>query len=249
MRPFTLAVLCVVPAAAQIAAPSAGFVRDAGGEVRPVAGVSGAFTLPPGSGLQALWGAFSGRVGLWLTADKLVLTDASGQPADSYPVSGPGAAAAFSRSGASGVVWLAASGELLAFPGWQPRPVPAWNGSPVALSLNRGVLKAVIQQDGGLWLAESSLEDGAILAQRLLPAWEAPVLLLPDGTLLHSTDDAVVVSPPDGSDQRIETASRPGAIEAMGPGWAAIRCGGLVYALNLSTLELHRLPHSSGGVQ
>jgi hypothetical protein len=170
------------------------------------------------------------------------LADAFGQALDYYPATGPTGVAAFRSGGEAGLVWIGGSGELLSFPGWREQPVPDWNGTPVALALTRRALKAVVRQQDGLWLVESSLADGSILSQRALPSREAPVLLNSDGSMLHSADGAVILSLANGFEQRIDIPARPETMEAMGPGWAAIRAAGVVYALNLSTCQLHRLP-------
>lgn len=228
---------------AQLDVPRIGMVRDAGGEVRTVTGVASAFVLAAeGVGLNAVAGEFSGRAGLWQTADRLVLTAADGSEIASRPATGGPVVIAFPASGGTGVVWLAASGELLRFPGWQPLDVPDWGGDPVALAVTRTRLSAVVRRGDALWLVESALADGRVTRARLLPGVAAPMLIENDGTLIYGQDDAVVVSSRDGTEQRLPVTARPSSLERMGDGWIAVCVNGTLYGLRRQTMDLLRLP-------
>lgn len=228
---------------AQLDVPRIGVVRGAGGEVRAVTGVSSAFVVATeGVGLNAVAGEYSGRAGLWQTADRLVLTAADGSEIGSRPAAGGAVVIAFPAAGGTGVVWLAASGELLRFPGWQPLDVPDWGGDPVALAVTRTRLSAVVRRGDALWLVESSLSDGRVTRARLLPGVAAPVLMENDGTLIYAQDDAVVVSGRDGTEQRCPVTARPSSLERMGDGWIAVCVNSSLYALRRQTMDLLRLP-------
>ncbi|MEO8663091.1 MAG: hypothetical protein ABI693_31820, partial [Bryobacteraceae bacterium] len=194
-RSMLLLLAALAPAAlGQIDAPRAGVMRDTGGEVRLISGVPGAFVLRPGNGLMATGGGYCGRLGLWQTADRTVLVDTDGLETDSRDaVTGP-MALACAQGGASAVVWLAASGEMLGLPGWQEMAVPNWKGEPVALAFSgRKALHAVVRRGDGLWLVQSRNEDGMIVNERLLPGVQPPVALLADGTLIHFRDGSLVI--------------------------------------------------------
>ena len=230
----------------QLDVPRIGMVRDAAGDLRAVTGVAGSFALPPAFGLNALSGEFSGLAGVWQLSDRLVMTAPDGTETGSRPAAGGSIVVAFSPGGGSGVVWLAASGELLQFPGWRELDPPDWNGDPLSLAVSRTRLTAVVRRDDGLWLVDSPLAGGRVLRQRLLPGVEPPVLLANDGTLVHAEDAAVMITSRDGTEQRVPVNARPTAFERMGDGWVAVRVEGTIYALRMATLDLWRLPAAAG---
>jgi hypothetical protein len=247
-RSGLLLLTALAPAAlAQIDAPRVGVVRDTGGEVRLISGVPGAFVLRTGNGLIATGGGFCGRFGLWQAADRTVLVDAGGSEMDSRDaVAGP-MVLACAPDGASAVVWLAASGELLNLPGWQQMAVPNWNGELLALAFSgRKALNAVVRRGDALWLVQSRSGDGIIAHERLLPDVHPPVALLTDGTVIHYRDGSLVIEKVRGESIQVLMEPVPIAFEVLASGWLAIRSLDAVYALEWNRADgatpLLRLP-------
>jgi len=243
-----LLLAAVAPAAlAQIDAPRLGLVRDTGGEVRLLTGVPGAFVSRPGNGLKATGGGYCGRFGLWQAADRTVLVDRDGSEIGARDALAGPMVLACAADGASAVIWLAATAELLTLPGWQEMAVPNWKGEVLALAFSgRKALNAVVRRGDALWLVQCRSEDGRISHERLLPDVHPPAALLADGSLIHFRDGSLMLDKVRGESIQVPMETVPVAFEFLSPGWLAVRAANAVHALEWNredgAMPLFRLP-------
>ena len=223
----SLATLCAQPA---VAPPQLGFVQDGGNGLRPAFGIAGNFVLGESFAPAVVSSAFSGSFGLVKTDDSLTVIDRQGQVIASTSTEAGPALFGFSRYGAPAFVYLAAVNQLLAWTGqgFEPTLVdPVASGLSVVLSVGVSTDRQPVivgWQDNCLVQTGFSLADGLSQWQVPLLNVAGPVLLLPNGWLVYSDLNGVVIRRNDQVDTRI-AASLPArfALQQMGSDWIEIR--------------------------
>ena len=207
--------------------PAIGAVADASGALRSVQGVAGSFLLGPAVASGVLSAACSEQLCLAKTGSKIL--SATGE-ADAPP--GP---AVFGFDGDGAVVY---------FP--ETRGLARWRENTL-LPLDQLAVEHVVDQGDDEVLSIRVTEGNIELALRR--DWAAqtsgPVLLLPQG-VLFATEEQLILRQPDGSELRFELAGAE-TLASMGPHYAAIRAGDLIFALRLDPgrEQLFLLPGNS----
>ena len=229
-NPWILALL-ITPVWAQspIAPPVLGFVEDSARALRPAYGVSGNFILGPAVAGAILNQAFSGSVGLLKTDSSLAAFDPKGRLLVSMKAPAGPALFAFSPSGGEALAYLPSSQTLI-----------EWNGSAFTLvsiesqSLGRDDVLAIafpnssqasliVQRPDALWQLQLPLDSRSALSQSALPGIHAPVLTLPSGDLVYSSDGGIVVRRPNGLETHVP-ASLPAkfSLQQMNQYWVEL---------------------------
>ena len=196
-----------------IEVPGIGAIVDSSGALRAVEGVAGNFLL----GFAAVPGVLSAACSeqLCLAKTDTKILSATGET-DAPP--GP---AIFGIDGDEVAVF---------FP--EPRTFARWRNNtlyPLDWQVDGEVVsicadRIAVRRDGHVWIVHPS---GAVVDW--IPDTPGPVLLLEEG-LLFATGDTLVLRRPDAGELRFELAGAE-SITAMGPNYAAVRVGGMVYAL------------------
>jgi hypothetical protein len=231
---------CAAAALAQpaISTPSVGVVRDSAGSVHAVNGIAGNFLIADTGISNAVSAAFSGSAGLIKTDSELLVLDASNQVSARYDVPGGPALFAFDSSGAPALAYY--SGTLFRFREDSLEPVN-WSGDAVAIALAGPQSAAVlVRRDDQLWNVRLSVMSGEVENEALLAGVSAPAALLPDGSVLYTDQDGVVVHDATGAERRAGAGIQADYFERMGKDWIAIRevSGGRLFALRISQPDL-----------
>jgi len=214
--------VCTLACAQGIEVPAIGAVADSSGALRQVQGVAGSFWLGPASVSGVLSAACSERLCLAKTDSKIL--SATGQ------TDAPAGPAIFAFQGAFQGA-LHGDGAIVFFP--EPHLFARWHDDvlePLDWVIDGEVLSVgpkeiAVRRDGEVWIVHS---DGSTVDN--IPEASGPVLLLPNGVVFATQNEIVLRQ--DDNEVRFELADAI-TITAMGPHYAAIHAGGLIYALRI----------------
>ena len=188
--------------------PQIGFMRDAAGGLRPVFGIAGNF-LPRDAVVEGvISAASSGAFALAKTDSAMIALDREGQILASWNAAGGPALFAFSRTGAPALAYLPLLKTLYAWNEGTIRTVPLDDsiigGTVVSMAAREAEHVAmVVQRDDVMWELSIRLETGELESQAALPGVTAPILLLPNGVLIYSDSNGIVIRQPDTSERHI----------------------------------------------
>jgi hypothetical protein len=252
----TIAWLMLASAAAWaqsgLSEPQIGFMLDAAGTVRRVAGIAGSLIVRGAVAGPVLDCAFSGALGVAKLASSVVVVDASGKVVSSDPAPAGHALFGFSRDLQSAVAYYPSAGSFALWRAgaWLPLGLDPeiFESRPLAIGLtDDDHIVAIVERGRLRELVRVRISDGAIEWSEDLPESGA-VLLLSDGSIVDAVKGALVLRNPQGTEMRVELDRRVDALLAMGPGWVeAITAAGPPAALSIGAhrLDVFSLPEAT----
>ena len=231
--------------------PRVGFLQDEGGSLRQVIGVRATFVLGEAFLDEVHSLAFSGRWGLAAAGEEILVFDAQGHIVNRQKAPVGKVLFAFDHAGQPALACFPETSELYLWSRGEFKPLP-WgllhvDGQVKAIAQSsRNIISLVVECDGVLWINNVSLARGHMRFGAILPGVTAPVLLLPDGSLIYGNGNDVVIRERDTSEKRLSGASPATAFELMGQDWIRIvsqpGSSGLALHLGKEGEQLYRLP-------
>ncbi|MCW5982479.1 MAG: hypothetical protein KIT09_30615 [Bryobacteraceae bacterium] len=245
--PLLAALLC---AQSGLRAPRIGYVRDAGGAIRPLLGVRGNF-LPGGPLFEgARAAAFSPGGGVVKTDEEVLILDAQQQVSAKLSAPAGDALFALDAGGAPAAAYFPQAAELYRFAGEELAKVECAALRPEdpvrAIAANAGgVILLAIERGEQLWMVSLRSKTGAIRSEVLLPGVSSALALLPGGAIAFADGAEAAVRRRDMSETRFPLAAPIGRLEPIGGEWVHLLSeDGRSWALRVSadSAELYRLP-------
>jgi hypothetical protein len=208
-----------------IEVPAIGAIVDTAGTLRAVQGVAGNFWLGPTTVSEVLSAGCSERICLAKTDTKIV--SATGET-DAPP--GP---AIFSLNGNDAIVYFP---ESRVFARWHDDALDILDWMVDGEVLSVTLKEIAVRRDGEVSIVHS---DGSVVNS--IPDASGPVLLLLQGVLFATKDEIVLEQ--DSREVRFDLMGVE-SITAMGPHYAMIRAGHVIYALRIEAGReaLYQLP-------
>jgi len=230
-----------------ITPPALGTVRDSSGNLHAVIGVPGNFVLADTGISNVVSAAFSGSAGLVKTDSELLVLNAAGLIANRYAAPPGRTLFAFDPSGAPALVYY--SGTLFRFDNNELKPVN-WSGEAVSIALaSPQSAAAIVRRGHQLGNVRITLATGDIESETAVGRVSGPLLLLPNGGLLFTRDNNIVVRDSSGVERLVLASFEVGFFEPMGRDWIAAReaRGGRLFAIRIApqSLDLYQVPEVS----
>jgi hypothetical protein len=203
-----------------LAPPQVGIIQDSNHSLRRMLGLAGNFVLGDALGEGVVSSAFSGSFGMVKTDTSILVLDRDGQLLCNTDAGAGPAFFAFSNEGVPALVYLPKSQVLLQWASDHLEPAPFSADQIGGVVLAIAVDGLIVKRDDGVWLVDLS---GA--SQLPIPAFDGPVLMRSDGSLLYATADGFLLHHPQGPDQAIGgTGIQPGSLifEQMGKDWVHV---------------------------
>jgi hypothetical protein len=228
-----------------ITPPSVGIVRDFSGGLHAMVGVPGNFVaLDDGAIPGVISAAFSGSAGLVKTEQELLVLDSARHIVNRYDAPAGRALFAFDSNGAPALAYYA--GALFRFDNAGLKSVN-WRGPAVAIALvSPESAMAIVQRHGRLRNVRITLATGDIENETATGHVSGPLLLLPDGDLLFTRENDIVLRDSSGVERLVPAAFEVAFFEPMGRDWIAVReaAGGRLFGLRIApqSLDLYQLP-------
>ena len=212
---------CLAFAQSGLTPPRIGWLLDSSHRPRSVEGVAGNFWLGSSIENEAVSLGSSGIATFLKTAPEVIVLNAQGRAASRFPAPAGLAQFAFTASGSPALVWFSQTRELAYFEGSQLRRVPvnpsALGGDVIALaelSTTRATL--LIERERAISRVSIDLRTGFVRFETGLPGLHAPAYLAPDGTILASDRDGLVVRHPNDADIHLAFPVKPTAFTSLG---------------------------------
>ena len=253
----TLAMLSVcaglLAADAGLWTPTAGYVRDSAGKLRPVYGMGANFVAGEAVAGRVLAAAFSDGWGVAKADDQLLVFDREAGLVSSSSAPGGPAILALTDRGAPAAAFFPESGELLGWRGgrWHPVAAPPGviDGPVLAVTGTRlGMLRLAVRRGDLVWRVDMSAATGRVLGETVLPGAGSPMMLTPAGKCLYVDEGELVIRDERGAETRVTLPVAVDRMAPMGDGWihldAGPGCAGAALDLGGGKPRIYRLPEA-----
>jgi hypothetical protein len=233
--------------------PTAGWVRDRAEFVRPLIGVRGNLLLGEPLVAGAVRCAFSGSLGVVKTRFELLLIGPDGAVLSRSPAPEGDVLVAFGPEETQAAVYFREAREL-----WLRRG-GAWEriefgadaaGGEIAAvgTVHAAGISLVIRRDDCYFQRRVSFDHWAVEGEIALPGIGEPMILAPEGDILHADGLDGVLRTANGVEERFAIGFPAARIEMAGGGWFAVEGTGgerAVVRLGGSVPEVFGVPEAA----
>lgn len=231
-------VATIATAQSGITAPQVGFARDRAGVVRSVTGLAGNFLLGDPAETGVLSAAFSGRLGVWKTANTLEVADRNGQIIDIMDAPDGPAVMGFSTDGATAVIYYRQAQTLFCWHGGHLTPLPfdatQLPGDLVAAAVSdRRDVILLVQREDALWRVRLPARGGSTPLVEPLPGVHGPALATGDGRIIYRDEHGLVIRAIDQTEVYV-ALDAPDSLAWLGGDWVHTRTGSQNFAVRLT---------------